>query len=245
MVDSQGQATTESRRRCLLTEPLVPNILTSISGMPKTGKTYLALTYPEPIKVYSFDRGCDYIRKRYFATKEIDIHNYTLPIIESDSPTPYAEKIWEEFQMEYREDAYGGHYKTLVIDTATAIWGIIRQAITEAKNRKRLLEVEYALPNLKMGALFAHASEAGVNLVTIQYLRDKYVKGENTGEIELDGWKNTAGASDVVVEMTTKIIAGDTTMVTTIKANRFDRNFNGQSFVDTTYDELIALLFGG
>jgi len=222
---------------------MIPNILTSVSGLPKSGKTHLAMTWPEPIKIFSFDLGADYVMTK-FPDKAIDIHNFTLPIIETDTPAPYAEKVWDEFQDEYKKDVYGGEYQTLVLDTATVVWAILRQAITEAKNRKKLLEVEYALPNLKMSALFAHARQAGINLVTTQYLRDRYVAGENTGELEVDGWKNTIGQSDLILEMAVKNKADKSVMIATIKSNRFDRDLNGKSFEDTTYDELVALMFG-
>ena len=217
-------------------------ISTSISGLPKSGKTHLALTWPAPIKLYSFEHGADYIAQTKFPEKKIVIKRYKLPIIESDNPEPYAERIWEDFQTEFKTDAYSGEYQTLIVDTGTHLWAVLRQAITEAKHRKKLLEVEYALPNLKMGAIYSHAYEAGVNLVVVNYLRDKYVKGENTGDLELNGWGQTEGMVDVVLEISRKTTDGKTKMVTSLRDNRFDRDLNGQSFIDFTYDELMIVL---
>jgi hypothetical protein len=228
-----------------MVENIVPNIITSVSALPKSGKTYLGFTWPDPIKSYSFDLGAAYIAKKFFPSKKIDIHEFSLPIIETDNPAPYAEKVWDEFQKEFKADVYGGKYQTVIVDTATALWAIIRQAITEAKNRKKLLEVEYALPNLKMSALFSHARVSGVNLVTIQYLRDKYVNGDNTGQLELDGWKQTAGQADIVLEMSRVSKGGKCQMQTMIVDNRFDRDVNGKTFLDTNYEELTTILFGG
>ena len=50
----------------------VPNILVSISSPPKTGKTYLACTFPKPIKIYSFDQGADIVKKLKFKDDLID-----------------------------------------------------------------------------------------------------------------------------------------------------------------------------
>lgn len=222
-------------------EIIVPNILVSITAPPKTGKTHLAMTFPAPLKIYSFDLGAKFVKTK-FPEKQIEIVEYALPILESDSPAPWAEKIWLDFLKDYKHDAYSGEYSTLVIDTATALWGICRQAITEEKNRKRLTEVEYALPNLKMSAIFAHAKTAGVNLVTIQYNRDRYVKQENTGEKELDGWKQTEGQVDVVLDMSRVITSSKCSMLTKIVDNRFDRNVNGKVLTDTNYDEIYTLL---
>lgn len=218
-----------------------PNIITSISGKPKSGKTHLAMTFEDPIKVYSFDLGATFVRTK-FPDKQIDIHEFILPIIEEDPPPPFAQPIWKEFYDEYKKDVYGGKYKTVVLDTATAVWFILRQAITEEKNRKKLLEVEYYLPNTKMSTLFAHARVAGVNLVTLQYLKSKYVKGDDTGELIPDGWSWTEGQADVVLEIAAKDTGNSHKMVTTLVKNRFDRNLNDQTFVDMTYDDLMVVL---
>lgn len=240
---------------------MIPNVLVSISGLPKVGKTYLALTFPEPIKVFSFDVGSDFVRTK-FPDKVIDVQNYTLPIVESDDES-WALPVWEEFYTQYKKDVEEGKYQTIVLDTATAVESILRQAILEEfqeskPTKKKLATNEYVARNLRMGALFTRARNNGVNLVTIQYLREQWVrrngsdKAEPTGLLVIDGWNQTEGLADINIEMTTRektVVAGSkpakkTIMVTTIKSNRFDREQNGQTFEDTTYDEIIALLLG-
>ena len=220
---------------------LVPNILCGISGNPKSGKTYLSMTFPEPIKLFSFDIGADYVRTK-FKDKDIDIQNFDLPIIVTDPPPPYAEPLLQEFERSYREALEGGKYKTVVIDTATALWSIVHQAITEERGRRKILEVEYFKPNLKMSAVFQQARVSGVNLVTTQYLRDKYIEEKNSGQQEIDGWKRTGGQVDI--DLWIKAVdKGDTHyMESVIKANRFDREINGKTFRDVTYAQIMALL---
>jgi len=202
------------------------------------------MTFPEPIKVFSFDLGAEYVRTK-FPDRQIDIKAVTLPVIESETEA-WAEPLWQELKKDYKEAIEGGKYQTIVLDTATVVWQMCHQAITEEKNRKKILEVEYFRPNLLMSAFFSRARIGGVNLVVIQYLRDKYVKGDNTGELELDGWKRTEGNVDLVLEMESRQLgegnSAKTVMRTTIKANRFDRDLNGKTFDDTTYDEIMALL---
>ncbi len=219
----------------------VPKLLTSITGDPKSGKTHLAFTWPGPIKLYSFDIGADYVRTK-FKDKEIDIHNFYLPIIDEDPPPPYAEPLWNEFQSMFKKDLEEAKYQTLVIDTATALWAILHQAITEEKGRKRILEVEYFKPNLKMSALFARARGSNVNLVTTQYLRDKYVDEKNSGIREIDGWKRTGGQVDVDLWIESVDKGESHFMKTTLKANRFDRLLNGKTFNDLTHAQLVAVL---
>ena len=228
-----------------------PNIIVSISGLPKTGKTHFSLTFPEPIKVYSFDLGADFVASK-FPKKTIEVHNFTLPIVESES-TKWALPIWEEFYAEYKRDIDGGKFKTVVLDTATAVESILRQSTLEElrqdkPGKQKLATNEYVARNLRMTTLFARPRVAGMNLVTIQYLREQWLKSKNsdraepTGELVLEGWNQTEGQADIIIEMTTAIKGGKTIMVSTIKSNRFDRDLNGKSFDDTDHTELMALL---
>ena len=241
---------------------MIPNVLVSISGLPKTGKTHLAFTFPEPIKVFSFDVGSDFVRTK-FSDKAIDVQNFTLPIVEAEDET-WALPVWEAFYTEYKRIVEGQDYQTIVIDTATAVESILRQAILEEFQeskpaKKKLATNEYVARNLRMNALFTRARNNGVNLVTIQYLREQWVrregsdKAEPTGLLIVDGWNQTEGLADINIEMTTKektVVVGNkparkTVMIATIKSNRFDREQNGQAFEDTNYNEIIALLLGG
>jgi hypothetical protein len=223
-----------------MAEKIVPPIVVGISGEPKSGKTHLAFTFPPPIKLYSFDIGADFVSRK-FSDKTIEIVPFDLPIIDSDPPPPYAEALWDKFEKMYKADVEGGKYKTLVIDTATALWQILVQGITEAKHRKKILEVEYHLPNLKMSALFTNARRNGVNLVTTQYLREKYIDEKKTGDFEIDGWKRTAGQVDIDLWIES-IDKGDSHLNrSTIKKARFGRELNNKAFDDLTYQRLIAL----
>lgn len=237
---------------------IVPNILASISSPPKTGKTHFALSFPEPIKIYSFDLRAKPIAKK-FPGKNIVIHEFDVPIIESETPDPWASTIWEEFYGEFKEDVSSGKYTTLVIDPATTLEMILRQYVLELKQTEaegrgkakyKLATNEYVLRNLLMTSLFEQARKGGVNLVSIQYLREKWRKNEKTGQAEptgeviIDGWDKTDGQVDVVLEMSTTLKAGKCIMLTKIVANGFDRDQNGKTYEDMTYDDLFALLIG-
>ncbi len=212
-----------------------------MSGYPKSGKTHFCFSWPEPIKIYSFDLGADFVRTK-FPKKEIDIAKFVLPIIDQDPPPPFAEPIFQDFKSQFKKDCAEAKYRTLVIDTATALWGLVHQAITEEKNRKKILEVEYHLPNLNMSSFFTQARNAEINLVTTQYLRDKYIDEKNTGKSEVDGWKKTEGQADINIWIESIDKGGQHYMQSTIVSNRFDRELNTKTFKDLTYEELLALL---
>ena len=232
---------------------MIPNITVSISGLPKSGKNWLSYTFPEPLKIYCFNGGADFVAKK-FPDKAITVHNFVLPIIESDVEE-WALPVWNEFYPEYNKDVVSGEYSTLVLDTGSEVESFCRQATLEElretrPNKIKLATNEYLARNLRMNALFARARNSGVNLVTLQYLREQWRKekgserAEPTGELGLDGWNQTEAQADVNIWMETKEKAGKPVMIATIKSNRFDRDLNGKSFEDTTYDEIVALMFG-
>ena len=228
---------------------VTPNLIVSISGLPKSGKTHLAFTFPDPIRVFSFDRGYKEVRAK-FPNKQIDCAEYDLPIVDSlelrDTGFP---EIWKRIRDDIREAISGGVYKTIVIDTASSLWEIIRYAFNESENRAIGTGGKarnYGEPNARMSSIFARAQLAGINLVLIQYLKDRWVSDENTGEKELDGWRRTEGLADVVLEIRqgTQLIKGKTknANITLIKGNRYDRDLNGQELTDATYQDLLAVL---
>lgn len=234
---------------------MLPNILTSISGEPKTGKTHLAMTWPEPIKVFCFDGRSSQVKDKNFPDKDIEVENFIMPIIESDDDSSWAPPIWDDFYTKYKEAVNSGQYQTIIVDTATTAHTILSQAVFEwvkgdAENERHKLHVnEYHTRNLLMKALFDLPKNAGVNLVMIQYMGEKWTKGsgskmpEPTGELKIQGWGQTEGFADINIEMAIKSKAGGTVMIATIKSNGFDRDINGKSFEDTDYDEIVSLLF--
>jgi hypothetical protein len=232
---------------------IVPNITVSVSAPPKSGKTYFAMTFPDPIKFFSFDRtnGTRWIAKTKFPTKKIDITEYSLPIIETGDERGWAQPLWLQFQKDYDKTIAGGEYKTLVIDPATVLWMINHHAQLEETEKKKLGTTAYYQPNLRFGALFYKASVGGVNLVTIQHVKETYEtvldssgreQQKKTGETKLDGWSRTEGAADVNIVMA-MIGAGAKTMPrATIKSCGFDKNLKDVSFDDLNYSKLLAVL---
>lgn len=128
----------------------------------------------------------------------------------SQSP---KEKIYKEVKMSKTATAPKVvKYQTVILDTSTEVETVLRQATFEeiraasTKNRERMMPNEYTMRNLKMTALFDKAKQCGVNLVSLQYMKEKWTKVAenqfvNTGEMMIDGWQRTESAADVVLEV--------------------------------------------
>jgi len=228
-----------------------PNILVSISAPPKSGKTHMAMTFPEPIALFSLDFGAQPVRAK-FPNKEIDIFEHPMPLYDS------LEKVTSDFQPMWEElrdgiyDAFAWkkkQYQTIVIDTGTALWEVIRYAYNEeegkalgATGRAR----NYGEPNARAYGIFQRAKLAGINLVVINHLKDKWVDDKATGEQILDGWRRTEGIVDVVTTMHKdyKTVGDGREAVfhLDIVSNRFDPNIDGFSLENPTYDDLLLAL---
>lgn len=83
-----------------------PNLVFSVTGDAKSGKTHFAYTFPEPIKVFSFNRGSIFVIRK-FPMKQIDVEYYPLPVIDEEKPEPWATPIWEKFYKEYKATVGG------------------------------------------------------------------------------------------------------------------------------------------
>ena len=229
-------------------EKLVPNITVSIAGLPKTGKSHLALTFPEPIIVFSFDLGLEPVLAK-FEGKKIGVKTYPIPIIDSIHPKPYAKPIWAQFTKDYKEAIWDKAVKTVVIDTGTALYELARHARTEELGQQQLLRHQYGEVYSRMSALYLEPRISGVNLVITHYTKDVYEDEKPTGEVALDGYKRTNGIADLVLTMArgqTRDKDGKpkTVALTTITDSRFGFELDGLILENTTYNELISLIGG-
>jgi len=223
---------------------MIPNVFVSISGDPKSGKTHLALTFPEPIVVYSFDlRGAELlVGKDEFKGKQIDVRNFMPPITDTMQPTQEDLTFWEKIKKDYQATIEGGKFKTVVIDPSTIVWEIIRNAWEVERGMGKLLSRDYGVPNSRMTWMMMSPLTIGMNVVTIQYLREQYVGDKATGLMVLDGFKRTEGLADLVV-FTEMIGKKEKSLVKcTLEHCRFDRTLNGTELTDTCYEELMTLL---
>ncbi len=231
------------------------NLIISVSALPKAGKNHFSYSAPDPIIVFCFNGGAEFVARK-FKNKDITIKDYFLPIIES-TEQQWASPVWDKFYGEYKEEVQSGKYNTVVLDTATEIENFCQQAVLEDaqkeaeakdKSKQKLATNEYLARNLRMKAIFDTAKEAGVNLISLQYLKEEWVKirgserAEFTGDFVLDGWRRTAGQADINIDMVAKDKGGKQVAVSTIRSFRFDRDLSGSTLDDMTFDDLVMLV---
>ncbi len=226
-----------------------PAISVSISGEPKAGKTHLALTFPKPLVIVSLDLGAKMlINKPPFEGQEITLREMPLPLFDSLDATGLGfSKFWQEVKNQIYADLDSCKFATVVIDTATALWEVIRYGYNEEEGKTIGASSKarnYGEPNARMYGVYTRAQLAGVNLVLIQYTKDKWENDANTGRRVMDGWNRTEGIVDINLlnrkELNPK--GKGSQFKTTIKDNRYDHTTEGTELTMTDYDELITVL---
>lgn len=171
----------------------------ALMGQVKNGKTHFALTAPTPMAYFNLDNGLEGVVHK-FAGREIYVKNIDMPSPDDVNAEKTAEQAWEDFLTSYEKVLAMPEIRTVVIDTATELWELVRLA-----KFGKLTEVPpqyYSLVNRKFKKLIRAADMAKTkNLILIQKLKEVWVNKKWTGEYTLDGYNGTAGMVQVVANL--------------------------------------------
>lgn len=224
-------------------------ITIALAGEPKTGKSHFSLTMPEPIVVFNFDRKLRSVLKK-FPDKKIVIHRLQMDIWGKENVTP----LRDEFLTLYKAAMKDPEVTTIVIDTATQLWEIIRLAhfekvTKENKGRRKLMPVEYAEPNSQMRSIIMAGEANGKNLVLTHYTKEIWdSEGNRTSKVEMDGFKQTSGEADLILHFETiprkdkgRPVDGEDTIVTIVKSGD-DRDVVNHKFTNPDWNTLATIL---
>jgi hypothetical protein len=226
----------------MTTNTKYPNIFVALKAPPKAGKTYFACTFPDPIVIYSLDGGAEYIA-RQFPSKKITVRDFRPPILDSSKPIEAEVKLLEEFEAQYRLDIASGEFVTAVIDPASILWELNWHTQQVEEGDARLVSRKYAEPNARMMSYFNRPIQMGMNLVSINYLKEVYANDKPTGELKLDGFKRTESQADVVVQLERVRRGGQNAILATITDSRYDGlNVTGLTLTNPTYEDLMTVL---
>ena len=138
-------------------------------------------------------------------------------------------ELWHKFVYDFVVAAQWPEVNTMILDSATLLWNIVHKChlqelqekqvyawnkehantpFNENEYRERLQPIEYGPANDKMREVFQTARAFNKNLVLTHYPTDVYgpmpdghggMEDKKTGQVTLDGFKETAKLMDVVV----------------------------------------------
>lgn len=168
-----------------------PRIILSIEGLEKQGKTHFALTAPGPIAMFSTDIGEEGVVSKF---GDKDIWVMSIDRVDDDSAEE-APKEYARFKKAYVDLLRGKDVRTVILDTATEIWEILRMA--RFGRMTQVMPYQYGPVNAEYRALIRMAYDYNKNLILLHKMKPKYVNDKRTAEYERSGFGDTGFLTQV------------------------------------------------
>lgn len=172
-----------------------PRLIVIVGGLAKHGKTTFALTGPKKLAYMNFDKASEEDVLQYNESADIIFKNYWPAGHEKQD---YFD-LWDEFEKDYRTLLHSEDIRTIVWDTGTELWNVMRMAYLG--KLAKVLPHNYVEVNSEYRRLLDDAQHSKKNLIITSKLKAEYIEGNKTGNLELSGFSE----SDYVVQVITQI----------------------------------------
>lgn len=162
-----------------------PRLIASVSGLEKQGKTSFALSAPGPIMYFNFDFGQEGVIDKYSGAKDIYEKEYKFTKLEA------ADRfltLWTSFVTDFKA-ALQSKARTIVIDTATEAWELIRLA--RFGKLAQVLPHNYGPVNAEYMSIIREGYTYDKNVILVHKLKKQYIDDKFTGKYERAGFTNT------------------------------------------------------
>ena len=227
-------------------------MIVSACGEEKSGKNYFSFTFPEPIYVHSFDEGLEGTIEQFIDKKEIHVAKYDLEVQPGKaSPQEVAEsadKLWNEFVVNYKYSLAAAGDGTVVIDTDTELYELLRLA--RFGKLTQVMPHHYGPVNAEFRDIVRGAYDVRCNLFLIGRLGDEWMndaagKGNKTGARIRKGFGDLPYLTQInaLCERVDRVGGGSDFQVQ-IESCRQNPECNGTT-VANDYEMLRLSVFGG
>lgn len=249
----------------------VETLIMGIYGDIKTGKTSLALTAPKPLVHFDLDQGFERAEPRVakfrikrippngpnltedlFQNYDIVTKPYQIPLRFSGQKVHGMIGLWEMFLEDYRIACTSPHVKSLVVDTGTVLWAVRTQAHLEKIQKERpertnLIQIEYAVPNADMRAVYGAARTYGKNLIITHHLGGVYeqkLTPQGVQEIRVgDTWAGFSGMGAIVdMVARTTLQRNPLAVVLKVETCGYTLALEGQTFTNPDFTTLLEAI---
>lgn len=163
-----------------------PRLIMSIAGLEKQGKTHFALTAPGPIAMFSTDIGEEGVVNKFYDDKSIHILDVARI---GDDAAEEAPKEWEKFSKAYTHCLRDKEVNTLIFDTATEIWELLRMA--RFGRLTQVMPYQYGPVNAEYRSMIREAYKFDKNLILLHKMKAQYINDKRTGDWERAGFSDT------------------------------------------------------
>lgn len=182
--------------------PVRNRLFVSVDGLTGKGKTHFSLTAPAPIVLFDLNIRTEGVLHKFTDDKEIYVCKFRIPDIESQDAAIMklaAIKEWDKFKSSYRKAIISGA-RTIIIDTGTEAWELIRMA---RFGRSDVKPFHYGPVNAEFKGLLSKALECeqDVNVIITHKKKSVYVNDQRTGEYERAGFSDIGYMVQVAVSI--------------------------------------------
>lgn len=194
-------------------------VLMSIWGPTGSGRTSLALTAPGPIKFAHAGEKIAGVINRYSRDKDIRVMNFGCILSGSaQEMSDQASPHWSKLESGVKESLHDGSTRSMIVDTDTEAWELIRMAFFGELNPKGRTDSLYGPVNGRWRSMWKAARAQDLcNFIVIGQAKDEYVQvtkdgrksSEKSGRLIQAGQKEVAYMSDVVIETSRDYENGD------------------------------------
>jgi hypothetical protein len=160
-------------------------IIVSVAGLEKQGKTHFALTAPGPVALFSTDIGEEGVTEKFEKEKEVWVKDVAR--IDEDAAEE-APAEWDRFKSAYLDLMKGSEVRSIVVDTATEIWELLRMA--RFGRLTQVMPYQYGPVNAEFRALIREAYKWDKNLILLHKMKAQYINDKRTGEWERAGFSD-------------------------------------------------------
>ena len=182
--------------------PVKSRLILSVTGREKSGKTHFAMTAPGPIALISIDLGDEGVVQKFLDQgKQIVLSEYEVPEVKGGEKNEKAmmescDAVWDKLVADYAWALK--HCRTLVLDTGTEIWELLRLA-----RFGRVAQIKphhYVEVNREYREFVKDAYNSSCNLIILHKAKAVWidvadgkggVKGRKTGDYERAGFADT------------------------------------------------------
>ena len=179
----------------------VRRLIESVEGPEKTGKSHHAFTAPAPIVYFDTDYGSEGVVEKFAGDK--DIYDYEVKTAKDilikhkdtkgQGPQVDATEEFDRFKDAYYDSLNDKTIRTVVWDTATEVWELLRLAFFG--KLAQVPPMKYGPANEEYRRLVRAAFDTDKNLILLHRVKDEYVGDTNTGSMRT-GKKLRAGFND-------------------------------------------------
>lgn len=172
-------------------DPIIrPRLIVAVAAREKQGKTHFAMTAPGPMVIFNADTGLEGVVHKFLAQgKRILVYNVPKPDPSSKTVEKEAGKVWDNMVNAFDEALRNGAIRTIIFDTATEVWEILRLAYFGKITQ--VMPHHYVGCNAEFRKFLDKAYSTDKNLILVQKMKAEYLNDKRTGEYEMAGFNDT------------------------------------------------------